>query len=465
LLYSFNKIKNIFSFAAVLSLIASCANIIPPSGGAKDTLAPKLLTALPKDSTINFSSKKIILTFDEYIEARDMQQNLLMNPLPINQPNVDYKLHNVIVTLKDSLEPNTTYSINFGNAIKDVNEGNIASNKTYIFSTGKSIDKCSINGNVILAQDGKIDSNLIVVLHSNLYDTAVIKLRPKYIAKLDGQGNFNFNNLPNALFNVFVLPNDYTKKYDDSTKMFGFLNQSIVASDTARKITIYAYKEAEPTPLKQTIKQDDGGKANKEDKRLKYAISLANNRFDILDSTLQITFNRKIILRNKDSIQLFDTNFTNLKGYDIRLDSIAKTINIKNKFALNANYILIIYKKAVADTLGITLTKADTIKFSSFKETDYGSIKLKVKNTMANAILQIVKDGKVQNSFQIKSNEIKQKLFKPGEYDLQILFDENSNGVWDAGNFYQKKQPEKVLSIKNKLIVKANWDNEMDINW
>ena len=100
--------------------------------------------AFPKDSSINFNSKKITLTFDEYVEAREMQQNLLVNPVPVNQPIVDYKLRNVYVTLKDSLEPNTTYTINFGNAIKDVNEGNIAKNHSYIFSTGKTIDHYNV---------------------------------------------------------------------------------------------------------------------------------------------------------------------------------------------------------------------------------------------------------------------------------------------------------------------------------
>jgi hypothetical protein len=466
LVQSFNTIKNFFLVIISPILLASCANIIPPTGGAKDTLAPVLIASFPKDSTLNFSSKKITLTFNEYIEAKDIQQNLLMNPVPVNQPSVDYKLQNVIVTLKDSLEPNTTYSLNFGNAIKDINEGNIAINKTYIFSTGKTIDKASIKGNIILAKDGKVDSSLIVVLHPNLNDTAVVKLHPRYLTKLDGKGNFKFNNLPNKTFNVFVLPDDYTKKYDDSTKLFGFLNQAVLASDTTPKITLYAYREVEPVAPKQTTaKQDENGKPVKEDKRLKYATNLTSNRFDVLDSTLQITFNRKIMLKNNDSIRLLDTGYNKLNGYTLQLDSVTKTLRIKHQFALNKNYILIIDKNAVADTTGITLTKADTIKFSSFIEEDYGNIKLRMNSPVSNGVLQILKDGKLQVSYVITSKEIKQKLFKPGEYDLQVLLDENNNGVWDAGNYKQNKQPEKVLPIKNKLVVKANWDNEMDLNW
>ena len=397
--------------------------------------------------------------------GKEAQQNLIINPLPKNLPIVDYKLQNVFITLKDTLEPNTTYSINFGNAIKDVNEGNIAKNKTYVFSTGKTIDNNSIKGKVILAKDGKIDSTLIVVLHPNLNDTAVLKLRPRYIAKVDGQGKFKFNFLPNKPFNLFVLPNDYSKKYDDTTKLFGFLNESIVASDTTKPYTIYAYREAEPAEPKQAPRQEEGGKTKTEDKRLKLATSLVNSRFDILDSALQITFNRKIIIKNIDSILLLDTNYKKVNGFSFSIDSLGKTISIKNKFDLNTNYILLIGKGAIADTTGITLSKTDTIKFASFKEPDYGNIKLRINTTSTNAVLQIVKDGKLQISIPITSKEINRKLFKPGEYELQVLIDENNNGIWDAGNYKQKKQPEKVLPIKNKLMVKANWDNEMDLSW
>ncbi len=458
-------IKNIIAICLLACLFTSCANIIPPGGGPKDSLPPNLVASLPKDSSINFSSKKIVLTFNEYVEAREIQQNLVVNPLPTILPVVDFKLKNVTVLLKDSLEPNTTYSINFGSAIKDVNEGNIAKNKTYVFSTGKTIDNSSIKGKVIVAKDGKVDSTLVVVLHPNLADSAVVKLRPKYLTKLDGQGNFLFNNLPKKTFNVFVLPNDYSKKYDDSTKLFGFLNEAVLASDTSKNVTLFAYREIEPTEQKQAPKQEESGKKNKEDNRLKLTTSLINNRFDVLDSALQITFNRKIILKNKEAIVLLDTNYKKLNDYSLSIDSLSKTISIKNKFELATNYILIINKESVADTNAVTLLKSDTIKFSSFKESDYGNIKLRISTIPVNAVLQVVKDGKVQVAYPITSKEIKRKLFKPGEYELQVLLDENNNGIWDAGNYKQKKQPEKVLPIKTKMIVKANWDNEMDVNW
>ena len=107
-----------------------------------------------------------------------------------------------------------------------MNEGNVAKEFTYVFSTGKYIDSNKLEGKVQLAETGKLDSTLLVALYDNITDTAVLKLKPTYIAKLNGNGSFRFHHLPSKLFNVFVMPNDYSKKYDDSTKLFGFLNNA-----------------------------------------------------------------------------------------------------------------------------------------------------------------------------------------------------------------------------------------------
>ena len=457
----------LFSRLIVIVVIAnfatSCANIIPPSGGPRDSLPPNLVMAFPKDSSINFNSKKITLTFDEYVEAREMQQNLLVNPLPTNLPVVDYKLRNVYVTLKDSLEPNTTYTINFGSAIKDVNEGNIAKNKTYIFSTGKTIDHYSVKGKVILAKDGKVDSTLTVVLHTNLNDSAVAKLRPRYLTKLDGAGKFSFTNLPKATYNIFVLPNDYSKKYDDTTKLFAFVNEPINTTDSTANYSLYAYREAEPA-TNTTAPQSSEGK-EKGDKKLRYTTSLVNNRYDVLDSSFQIIFNRKVVLKSKNAIQFLDSSFNPVKETIMSFDSTDTHLTIKTKVSLDTKYYLLLSKDSIADSTGVTLTKNDTIKFVSFGENDYGKIKIRCNQPAKNAVLQVLKDGKIQNSFAIVSKEIKQDFFKPGEYELRVLIDENNNGIWDVGNYKQKRQPEKVMPVKTKLLVKAKWDNEMDLTW
>lgn len=458
--YMLNKL--IFGICIAM-FFCSCANIIPPSGGAKDTIPPALIVAFPKDSSINFNSKKITLTFNEYVEARDIQQNLVVNPLPKNLPTVDYKLQNVFVTLKDTLEPNTTYTINFGNAIKDVNEGNFAKNKTYTFSTGKYIDSNSISGKVIIANTGKIDSNLVAVLYDNLNDSAVRKLKPKYLVKLDGKGVFKFTNLPTAKFNLFILPNDYSKKYDDSTKMFAFLNNIIYTKDSVTNYTLYAYKEVEPVEKTNTQKPIED--KTKTPEKLKLTTNIVNNKFDVLDTAFTISFNKKIKSVNLKTIVLTDTNYNIIKNYQTFFDTNKNNISLKHNFLLNTRYYLLIDKNAVTDTLNNTLAKNDTIKFTTLDEKNYGSIKIRYNQNTTNAVLQVISNGKLFMSIPLTSKEIFKKLFKPGEYDLRVLLDENQNGIWDSGNYNQKKQPEKVIALTTKLLIKANWDNELELTW
>ncbi|MDE3144328.1 MAG: Ig-like domain-containing protein, partial [Bacteroidota bacterium] len=194
------KLFKYISFFALTFFIehieTGCANMIPPSGGPRDSIPPKLFAALPKDSAMNVTTNKITLVFDEYIDGKDIQKNLIVSPYPKNAPIIENKLRNVTIKLKDTLEANTTYSLNFGDGIKDVNEGNIAKNFKYVFSTGKTIDQNTFSGNVILAETGKLDTTLIVVLHRNLADTSIYKNRPRYYTRLDSKGKFVFSNLP-----------------------------------------------------------------------------------------------------------------------------------------------------------------------------------------------------------------------------------------------------------------------------
>ena len=189
--------KRLFFFLLVILfaiqqiiVLPGCANIIPPQGGPRDTIPPQLIKASPADSTRNFKGTRIIFSFDEFIDLQSIQENLLVSPLPKSNPFVESKLNTVSVRIKDSLESNTTYSLNFGNAIKDYNEGNVIKGFTYVFSTGPYIDSLELHGKVILAETGKTDSTLTVLLHSSADDSAVVNEKPRYITKLDGNGNF-----------------------------------------------------------------------------------------------------------------------------------------------------------------------------------------------------------------------------------------------------------------------------------
>ena len=111
-----NKCSN-YILAIVCLMITmgfySCANIIPPGGGPRDSLPPRLVAAFPKDSAVHVTTKTVVLSFDEYVSLQNTNENLIISPNPQNIPLVDYKLHNVTIKMRDSLEQNTTYSKRF----------------------------------------------------------------------------------------------------------------------------------------------------------------------------------------------------------------------------------------------------------------------------------------------------------------------------------------------------------------
>lgn len=445
----------------------SCANIIPPGGGPRDSIPPHLIGSIPKDSALNVTTQNIVLTFDEYVQLQAVNENLIVSPVPKSTPMVDYKLRNVTVKLKDTLEKNTTYSINFGNAIKDVNEGNQAKNFTYVFSTGGKIDSNKYTGYVLLAETGKIDSTLIVVLHNNNHDSSIVKNRPRYFTKLNGKGFFSFNYLPNGLFSVYVLPDDFTKKYDDSTKLFAFLDKPVAINATTRTDSLFAYQEFKKKEGKPTTTPTPGGngkqivKAGVEDKRLKYTVNLENGQQDLL-SPMLFTFNKPLKAWDSTKIVLYDTSFNPVSGYKLSLDTGKTKITLEYPWKEKTGFRIIVAKDAVTDTSGINLSKSDSARFITKRESEYGSCRLRFPNIdfSKNPVLQLVQDGKITESVVLTTKEFIRKRFRPGDYEIHILFDANKNGIWDPGKFSEKRQPEIVKSFDKKAVIRADRDTD-----
>ena len=445
--------------------ISGCANIIPPGGGPRDSLPPKLVIALPKDSATNVHTKNFMLSFDEYVTLQGIQENLIVSPTVKNTPIIDYKLKNVTIKFKDSLEENTTYTLDFGKAIVDVNESNMATGFRYIFSTGSTIDNGSYSGRVVVAATGKVDSTLIVVLHNNVNDTSIYKNAPRYYTRVNGKGNFSFKNLAPGTYAAYVIPTNFSRKYDDSTNYFGFLNNHVVVSEHTKSDTIYAFEEVKK--IEKRIYASTNNKDTKEDKRLKYQASFNNGEQDLLTS-LDLTFAKKIILKDSAAIKLVDTNFVSKEGYTLTLDSAATKLSIVYNWPAAEPFKLLVPKGSVTDSLGNTTAKSDTLSFYTKRETDYGLIKFKFPNidTLRHPVLQITERNEVVNSYPLTSNQLVIKRYKPGSYDLRILFDANKNGVWDTGSFkLNKRQPEIVIEIPKPISVRNNWDNEITVSW
>ena len=448
-----------------------CANIIPPQGGPKDSIPPLLIKATPGDSSRNFKTNKINFSFNEFIEVQNVQENLMVSPTPKITPVVEFKLNTMTVKLKDSLEPNTTYSLNFREAIKDFSEGNIIKGFTYVFSTGSYIDSLQLHGKVLLAETGKVDTTLIVMLHTSADDSIVVKEKPRYITRLDGQGNFTFKNLPAKTFYLYAMKDETgTYRYFSDKQLFAFAQKPVTIQLNTDTVTLYAYNAvvaAQPptTAINPAIRIKPTGP--NADKRLKYQTSLVNNQLDLLGN---FTMMFETALRSFDTakIKLYtDSTFIPVTPYKFEKDSSNKKIQLTHQWKENTLYHIILDKDFAEDTSGKKLLKTDTISFTTKKLTGYGSLKLKFRNidTANHPVLLFISGDKLVQSFVFGNTmEFSQSLFLPGEYELRILFDDNKNGKWDPGEFFGKhKQPEIVKPIERKITVKPSWQNEFEL--
>lgn len=447
-------------------VLPGCATIIPPEGGPRDSLPPALRRADPADSSLSFSDNKITLVFDEYVNADNYQQEMIVSPIPTNTPTVTRKLNVVTVKLRDTLQPNTTYSINFGNTIKDVNESNVLKNFTYIFSTGSYFDSLELAGNVVLAETGEIDTTLTVMLHSTNIDSALIKEKPRYITRLDNRGNFRFKNLPPDTFYVYALKDEGgSYRYLNPTQLFAFSDSAVITGGSAKPVTLYAYagKEAEKT------KSSAAGAGSKKaaEKRLKFSTNLAGPDQDLLEKFI---FTFEIPLKTFDSTKIHftrDSTYTPITNYNWEKDSTMKVVKLNYTWTENVSHHLILEKDFATDTLGQQLLKADTIDFKTKQNRDYGKLTLRFRNLdlSKNPVLLFVQNNIIKKSFPLTSTTFSQSLFAPGEYSLRILNDDNKNGVWDGGKFFgERKQPELVKPISRTINVRPGLDNSFDIN-
>ena len=459
-----------FFLLAVLALASvlggtGCANIIPPEGGPRDSLPPQLLRASPPDSTVNFSGRRIVLEFDEYIDAQNTQ-GVLVTPYPLTPPTFEVKLRTLTVTLRDTLEDNTTYTINFGDAIKDVNEGNFLRGFDYIFSTGPALDSLTFRGNVLVAETGRIDTNMVAVLYRNLDDSAIINDRPRYITRLDRSGSFQFNNLPPGTFALYAFGDVNSRRYPGRAQLFAFADSPVVVRSGADPVTLYAYRETPPaTPGTPTAPPAGARPGPTAVSRLVFGTNLSNNSLDLLGD-LVLTFEQSLRAFDSTGMQLTqDSTFTPVAART-SLDTARRRLSVDADWKEGTAYHLILDPRFAEDSSGRKLLKTDTLSFATRRRADYGSILIRMKNIdlTQNPVLQFIQNNAVVRSVAIPAGTFSQELFLPGDYELRVLYDRNGNGVWDAGSFFgARRQPEIVRPVERRVNVKANWDNEFEI--
>ncbi len=229
-------------FLTLLTFFSSCANVGALKGGAKDTTPPKVVEkgSTPNMQT-NFKKQPILLTFDEWIKLDDVFTQVVVSP-PLNElPEVvlDRKTVRFEFAKEEVLRENATYTINFGNAIKDLTESN-ATDFRFVFSTGNTIDSLMVVGKVVDALTGQPTEGVLLMLYDNLSDTVVKKKRPFYFSKTNKEGIAKIENVRSGTFKVFALKdNDVNYLFNQDIEKIGFpIENLILSADNAAPIKL-----------------------------------------------------------------------------------------------------------------------------------------------------------------------------------------------------------------------------------
>jgi hypothetical protein len=238
----------------VLTIIG-CANIVAPTGGKRDIQPPQIVKArsTPHLQT-NFRKQDIHLVFDEWLKLEDVYNQVVVSP-PLNErPEVtlDGKTIHVKFAKDEILRENATYTINFGNAVKDFTEGNPAADLRFVFSTGAILDSLTFRARVVDAEKGEPLDNLLVMLYDNTADSVVRKIKPFYFARTDKSGVAKIENIKAGKFKCFVLKdNDLNYIFNQDNESIGFPDSlvSLPQSDT-NALSIRAFDQTPKMRLK-----------------------------------------------------------------------------------------------------------------------------------------------------------------------------------------------------------------------
>jgi uncharacterized protein (DUF2141 family) len=211
--------------------LAYCANQGSLTGGPKDEKPPEIVTSEPANFSTHFKASRVEITFDEYIDLKDISKQLVVSPPMAKKPEIKKNGRKLEILFKDSLLPNRTYALNFGDALTDLNEGNPIKNFQYVFSTGASLDSLQVAGIVLNALDGKPAEDILVMLYSGDADSLPLKTIPLYISRTGKDGRFTLKNLAGGKYKIFALKDGNTNyKFDMPSEAVAFTDSLISPS-------------------------------------------------------------------------------------------------------------------------------------------------------------------------------------------------------------------------------------------
>lgn len=393
-------LKNNFRYISFLLvfLMLSCAKRGSITGGLKDTLAPVLKYSSPKNMSTNFEGDEIILGFDEYVKLKNLNKQLIISPPMKHEPLILPTTASKVITIKikDTLQPNTTYSFNFGQSIADNNEGNAINQFKYIFSTGSYIDSLSISGQIKDAYEKNVDNFVSVMLYEvndTFKDSVIYKQSPRYITNtLDSLRTFKLENLKAGKYLLVALKDKGgNNRYNPKDDKIGFLKHYItVPNDTVFELELF--KEVLPLKTFKPIQASGNrlylpyeGKQNFKESKPKIVLKHNN---EVLE-TIVTAFPKK------DSLQVW---YKPLKADSLSMEVSRDTYNKRFSFKV---------KDLKKDTLNITAVQNGVINFRDRFTLESATPLVKFDKSK----MTLVNKDSVAVDFTTEYDEFEQKLY------------------------------------------------------
>ncbi len=441
-----------------LAIISGCAKRGSPTGGPIDSLPPVLVNANPKLNSTNFDSEEIRLTFDEFVKLDKVQDQLIISP-PVEKSAYEIKpltgvTKKVFLKFIDTLDINTTYTINFGNSIKDNNENNPLTFFSYTFSTGETIDSLYVKGNISDAYD--IDTDEYVSIHlyridSTLNDSIIFNKRPTYISNSLDSTSYKFNNIREGKYLIVAMKDvDNNYFFDPFYDKIGFID-SIITLPKDSIIDFKLFKE------ETELIWDKPHFLNSEKIGFGYYGKLDFNRLVIdskLPDTVDYTFTKEI---EKDTIYLwltrnsFDslnfnliekdtTKLTTVKfdrKRDTLIDSLsispktANVIHLRESFKLSSN---IPIKKIEDSLINIRDIDSITVPFTTSLNDNLDEIDIKFEvspsdNYRIFILPEAIRDIKGMTNDTLQFNLVSQALEDYGNIYLDVIRNSQSKFI------------------------------------
>ena len=351
---------------AVLAMVCSCAKMGQPDGGWYDETPPAIVRTSPADQGVNIKAKKINIYFNEYIQVDNPTEKVVISPPQIEQAEIKPSGKKIEVELKDSLKPNTTYTIDFSDAISDNNENNPLGNYTFTFSTGDHIDTMQVAGYVLNAENLEPIKGILVGLYNNLSDTIFTKEPMLRVSRTDSRGHFVIKGVAPGDYRIYALQDaDNNYYFNQKSEQLAFTHDIItptfkpdIRQDTLWRDSLHIDSIAR-VPYTHFLPDDIVLRAFTEVQTDRYLIKSERNEPDHF--TLFFSYGDSLLP------QIRGLNFNEHDAFITELSEKRDTITywLRDTMLVNQDTLRMELKYMATDTLGVLRLQTDTMDILS----------------------------------------------------------------------------------------------------